>query len=161
MSAALEAGDSGGPLLTSDGKVIGLDTAASVGYGFQEMSSSDGYAIPINKALAIAKKIETGAKSAAVHVGGTAFLGVTVAPADYDTTGVVISGVLSGGSASVAGLTAGDIITAIGGHSVSSPATLESIVLNSKPGARASVTYLDPSGTTRTTTVTLASGPPQ
>src|SRR5438270_7086965 len=49
--AALQPGDSGGPLLTANGKVIGMDTAASTGFGFQAASVSDSYAVPINTAL--------------------------------------------------------------------------------------------------------------
>ena len=55
-----------------------MDTAASLGYGCQQSATSDGYAIPINKALSIAQQIESGDISATVHVGGTAFLGVEV-----------------------------------------------------------------------------------
>src|SRR5579884_4356626 len=72
----LQAGDSGGPLLNAAGKVVGMDTAASVsGYGFQQIAASDGYAIPINKAISIAKQIQGDKASATIHVGATAFLG--------------------------------------------------------------------------------------
>ena len=78
-NAAVQPGDSGGPLMNAAGQVVGMDTAASAGNGFEQAATSDGYAIPINKALAIAVRIMRGNASAAIHIGGTAFLGVEVA----------------------------------------------------------------------------------
>ena len=74
-NAALQPGDSGGPLLNSAGRVVGIDTAASSSSPFAS-ASSDGYAIPIGKATTIAKQIVSGKSSATVHIGATAFLGV-------------------------------------------------------------------------------------
>jgi S1-C subfamily serine protease len=58
-SAALQPGDSGGPLVDAQGKVIGIDTAASIRFRFRRAQStgSASYAIPINQALEIARKI--------------------------------------------------------------------------------------------------------
>ena len=81
-NAALQPGDSGGPLLNGSGKVVGMDTAASTGSGFGFAAynrSTDAYAIPINTAMTIAKQIVAGTGSATVHIGGTAFLGIDVA----------------------------------------------------------------------------------
>jgi len=55
----------------------------------------------------------------------------------------------------------GDVITAISGHSVSSPAAVSALVLTKKPGAKITVAYVDLSGATHTVSVTLGSGPPQ
>jgi S1-C subfamily serine protease len=158
-NASLQPGDSGGPLLTQSGKVIGIDTAASTGNGFgpYAAASNDGYAIPIRKAKAIATQIEAGASSATVHIGATAFLGVEVESTDgYD----MIAAVVPGGPADSAGLAPGDVIMAVGGHSVSSPTALTSLLFSKKPGDRITIAY-DRDGTTETTTVTLGSGPPQ
>jgi S1-C subfamily serine protease len=162
--AGLEPGDSGGPLFNASGKVVGMDTAASV---FQDVVSSDGYAVPINRATRIAKLIVTGKSSATVHIGGTAFLGVSAASTDavpgYDYTqpGAVVAEVVPGGPADSAGLASGDLITAIDGHAVASPAAVGSLVLAQKPGATVTVGYVDPNGTSRTANVKLGSGPPQ
>ena len=168
--AALQPGDSGGPLLNANGKVIGLDTAASTSFGFRVAAASDSYAIPINTATAIAGQIESGKASSAVHIGLTPFLGVQIATTvanggfGYGGTaraGGLIAGVVTGGPAASAGLTAGDLITATNGHTVFSPSTITSLILSKKPGAKITVAYADQSGTSRVTTVTLGSGPPQ
>jgi S1-C subfamily serine protease len=162
-SAALQPGDSGGPLLDGAGRVVGMDTAAAttVGYGFQATAASDGYAIPIGKALAVAKQITAGRSSATVHVGATAFLGVQVASAAYDGSGAVIAAVVPGGPADAAGLVPGDVITAVGGKTVSSPGALSTLLLAMKPGTKLAITFVDQTGATGTTQVTLGSGPPQ
>jgi S1-C subfamily serine protease len=166
--AGVQPGDSGGPLLNSKGQVVGMDTAASSGFGFQNVSAADAYAIPIAKALTIAHAISSGKASATVHVGATAFLGIevqSVNAAGYgggaSASGALIAGVVSGGPAASAGLAAGDVITAIGGHTVSSPSAVSALVLTKKPGAKITVAYVDRSGASQTTTVTLGSGPAQ
>jgi S1-C subfamily serine protease len=72
-------GDSGGPLVSTAGKVIGMDTASSS----DVMASQEnvGFAIPINKAMAIARVIIAGRPGAGVRVGATGFAGVLVASA--------------------------------------------------------------------------------
>jgi S1-C subfamily serine protease len=149
-NAPIQAGDSGGPLYGSSGTVIGMDTAASSG------GATQGYAIPIATAEAIAKQIESGVDDATIHQGLPGFLGVSV----QDTTGGAgIAGVLSGGPADTAGITAGDVITSVGGTSVGSAADLSSVMAGYDPGDRVPVTWTTTSGTTQTATVTLATGP--
>jgi S1-C subfamily serine protease len=170
-NAALQPGDSGGPLLASSGKVIGMDTAASTGSGFgfaDYNSSTDAYAIPINSATAIARQIVSGISSATVHIGGTPFLGIEVggfqtspfAGGNGATAGVVVAGTVSGGSAASAGLTEGDVITAVDGKAVSSSSGLQSLILAHKPGDSVNVAFTDAYGQSQTATVTLGSGPP-
>ncbi len=162
-NAALEPGDSGGPLLDSAGRVVGVDTAASVSSAYASSRATQGYAIPINTAVKIAKQIVAGKASATVHIGSTAFLGIQVG-ADrgyYGTDGAPIVGIFIGGPAENAGLVAGDIITSINGTTISSPETLEAAVLQLKPGQKIVVNYTDSFGQAQSTTVTLTTGPPQ
>ena len=160
-NAAVRPGDSGGPLLNSSGQVIGMDTAASAGNDVAQTTTNDGYAIPINNAMSIARQIESGNGSGTVHIGGTAFLGVESTANSYPGSGAVISAVVPGSAAEAAGLSAGDLILSVGGHTISSPDQLSAIVLTQKPGASISAVYLDQSGATQTTNLTLASGPPR
>src|SRR5438093_6204630 len=168
-NAGIEPGDSGGPLVNSQGRVVGMDTAASSVFGFQDVSATDAYAIPIAKALTIANAISSGRASATVHIGATAFLGIEVQSVDAlgygyggeSVSGALIAGVVSGGPAASAGLAAGDVVTAINGRTVSSPAAISALVLTKKPGAKIRVAYLDQSGASQTASVTLGSGPAQ
>jgi S1-C subfamily serine protease len=168
-NAGVQPGDSGGPLVDSRGQVVGMDTAASTGFGFQSVSATDAYAIPIAKALTIAHTISAGKASATVHIGATAFLGVQVESLDAagfgfgnaSGSGALVAGVVSGGPAAAAGLAAGDVITSIDGRTVSSPTTISAVVLTKKPGTKIKVTYVDQSNTSHTTTVTLGTGPAQ
>jgi S1-C subfamily serine protease len=161
-SASLEPGDSGGPLMNAAGKVIGMDTAASVGSsGFRQVSAGDGYAIPIDKAITIAKQITSGKATPTIHVGATAFLGLELAPSGYDGSGALVAAVVPGRSAAAAGLVPGDVITAFAGHAISTPSALTAVVMTEKPGARLSITYADEEGESTTTTLTIGSGPPQ
>jgi S1-C subfamily serine protease len=157
-NAAVRPGDSGGPLLNSSGQVIGMDTAASASNDVAQTTTNDGYAIPINNAMSIAKQIESGNGSGTVHVGGTAFLGVEYS---YSGSGAVISAVVPGSGAEAAGLSPGDLILSVGGHTISSPVDLSNVVLTQKPGASISAVYVDQTGSTQTTNLTLASGPPR
>jgi S1-C subfamily serine protease len=75
------------------------------------------------------------------------------------TTGVTIAGTVSGSPAASAGLGQGDTITAIGGQSVNSAEDIAHSLVKYHPGNSVSVTWVDQSGQSHTTTVTLASGP--
>ena len=71
-------GDSGGPLASTAGKVIGMDTAAATGSFADGQGTDVGFAIPINRAMTIARQIIAGQSSSSVTIGSTAFLGVLV-----------------------------------------------------------------------------------
>ena len=89
-NADIQPGDSGGALVNTSGQVLGIDTAASAGFSFQsndQSSGTQGFAIPIDTALTIARQIVAGNASSTVHIGTTAFLGVEVSPAGSSSTG--------------------------------------------------------------------------
>jgi S1-C subfamily serine protease len=72
-------GDSGGPLVSAAGKVIGMDTASSS--DIMASQQNVGFAIPISKAMTIAREIIAGKPRTGVRVGATGFVGVLVASA--------------------------------------------------------------------------------
>ena len=127
-NAPIQPGDSGGPLTNTHGQVIGIDTAGSSGSTqlSSATSATQAFTIPINNALTIAHQIEAGTSSAAMHIGSTAFLGIEVAsgsqtPGIPASSGAQIAGVTQGSAAAAAGLAAGDTITSLAGHSITSP----------------------------------------
>jgi len=156
INADIQPGDSGGPLVNTAGKVVGIDTAASSNFSFQS-TSTQGYAIPINAALAIAHQIESGGASSTVHVGPTAFLGVEVVAGSQ--SGALLEGVVGGSPAASAGLAAGDVITSLGGNTVSSPASLTTLMESHHPGDRVEVGWTDTAGNHHGAMVRLTTGP--
>jgi S1-C subfamily serine protease len=158
-------GDSGGPLLNSAGAVIGMNTAGTTGYVSRSSASTQAYAIPIAKALSVARQIDAHTTTTRIHIGATSFIGVQIASAlrngDFTTPGAVIAGVLRGSPAASAGLAPGDTITAIDGHTLTSPTSITAAILAKKPGTKVTIRVTDQSGAARTATVTLASGPAQ
>jgi S1-C subfamily serine protease len=75
-NADIQEGDSGGPLSTTSGKVIGMDTAASTGSVGNQTTT--GFAIPIDRALNIAHQIIDGRASSTIKIGASGFMGVLV-----------------------------------------------------------------------------------
>lgn len=182
-NADIQPGDSGGALVNTSGQVLGVDTAASAGFSFQsnnQSSGNQGYAIPINTALALARAIEAGAGSSTVHIGETAFLGVEISPTGSSSgsnaggffggnsgntgssaSGASIASTVTNGPAQEAGLAGGDVITSFGGKTISSSNDLTNAIGLYHPGDKVTVGWTDSSGQTHTATVQLSSGPPQ
>ena len=75
------------------------------------------------------------------------------------SSGVTISGTLSGSPAANAGLANGDTITSVAGQSVSSASDISQILVKYHPGDKISISWVDGSGQSQTATVTLANGP--
>ena len=159
--AGVEPGDSGGAVLDGNGRVIGMTAAASFQLGSRS-TSSDGYAIPINRALSIARQIERGDSSASIHIGATPFLGISANTRPFgDAGGVAVAGVNEGSPAARAGLTAGDLIVSFNGNAVPTYSKLVSRLLRWHPGDKVRLAWVDGFGTRASATVTLTSGPPQ
>ena len=158
VNAPIQPGDSGGPLADASGRVIGIDTAASAGRGWRTRTGTgEGFAIPIDHALAVAHQIEQGQPSDTIHTGTTGFLGVALDPS---TTAAVVDGVEPGSPAEGAGLAAGDTITAVDGQPVDSADTLSTLTKRHHAGDTVRVSWTDQTGRHHTAPVTLAAGPP-
>jgi S1-C subfamily serine protease len=152
IAADVEAGDSGGPLYDAEGEVLGMDTAAA-------STGGQAYAIPIGTALSIADQIASGVDDATVHQGNPAFLGISVLSTTTSTGGAAVAGVVADGPADQAGLAAGDVITAIGGTTVTSADDVTTALAGHEPGDQVPVTWTDSTGQSQTAMVTLATGP--
>ena len=168
--ADIQAGDSGGPLVNGSGQVLGMDTAGSQYIQIASEAQGGGFAIPIATATAIVSEILRGSSSNSVHVGPTAFLGILVAGSDGggpgglgpgSGSGVPIAAVISGLPAADAGLAEGDVITSVGGYTVSTQPGLEQLMMTDFwPGEVVTVQFTDDAGQPQSVTLALASGPP-
>lgn len=161
IDADVVSGDSGGAVLDFSGAVVGVTTAASSG-----SSNISGYAITIDRALAIADTILAGTDTDTVTIGYPAFLGVQMGQqpgrpgTSVATTGAQVAGVIDGTPAQQAGLVAGDTITALDGVAVGSADALSELLAAHQPGDQVTVTWTSgTTGASRTATVTLIAGP--
>jgi S1-C subfamily serine protease len=157
-SALLVPGDSGGPLLDATGRVVGIDAAGSAQNAFSD-ATGQGYAIPFNKAISLVKQIEAGQASALVHIGKTAFIGMSVGEANAG--GLTVQSVVSGMPAAQAGLDQGYVIVSIDGKTLSTVAQLRNALFAHHPGDTVALAYVDPLGNQGTAQIVLADGPPQ
>jgi S1-C subfamily serine protease len=160
VDANIQSGDSGGALVNSNAQVIGVDTAASTGYqlsGRRSAAQAQGFAIPINQAIQIAHQIVGGTASNTVHIGQTAFIGVSVA--DASGRGAQIGKLVQGGPAEKAGLNVGDIITAVNGQPIDSATGLTSTMDTHHPGDQLTLTIVNASGAQQNVNVTPVNGP--
>lgn len=148
FAAPVRAGDSGGPVVSGSGQVVGVTTAASV--NFRMGPGGKGFAIPINDAMNVVGQIRAGVRSDSVHIGPPTLLGVGVRTAPRDVPGVLIHEVMSGGPASQAGLMPGDIIITLDGVALNTTNTLTSVLDRHYPGEVLDLTWIDGLGQVRT-----------
>lgn len=139
--AEINLGNSGGPLIDLDGKVIGVNVATDVG------GKSLGFAIPINDVKPIIKTANSehrivrprlGVRYIALNVDTAEQLGVA------ETRGVLIKGgesnappaVVPNSPAARAGLRNGDIILEVDGKKITEEDTMAQLISNYRPGQR-------------------------
>ena len=141
--AAVNPGNSGGALINTDGKLIGINAAIASPTGTYAGYS---YAIPVN----ITKKVvDDLIKYGTVQRG---YIGVQYAPASdmsaeekkanglpESAWGVYITDVQSSGAAAVAGIKKGDILTSINGVTISSGPEMQEQIARFKPGDKVNI----------------------
>lgn len=155
--AAINSGNSGGPLCNSNGEVIGITNMKLVTSGVEGM----GFAIPIEEASTFADKIINGESIARPYLG-VAMYDVSNSYYAYAfknsstnlTDGVGISEVVKDSPAEKAGLKAGDTIIGIDNDTIKDTATLRYKLYKHKEGDVVKITYVR-NNKTLTTKVTL------
>lgn len=156
--AAVNSGNSGGALIDSRGRLIGINTAI---WSKSGDNAGIAFAIPINMAMAIADQLR---RNGTVRRGR---IGVTVGPVTREaagtgsTRGALLAEVAQGSPAEKAGLRAGDIVTEIEGRQIEGPGNLTAIFGTLEPGKTVSLTYRRGSQTARTNVTVEAPQPVQ
>lgn len=143
--AAINSGNSGGPLCNSNGEVIGITSLKLVSDGVEGM----GFAIPIEAALAKAEQIIAGELTDQPYLG-ISMVDLTKAYyiPQYNrliqdsglTSGVIVSTVEKNSAAEKAGIKSGDIIIAIEGEKVTNIAYLRYYLYQHKIGDKVKIT---------------------
>jgi putative serine protease PepD len=156
--AAINPGNSGGALVDCAARLVGVPTAGATVPDPQGNGGGGsigiGFAIPVDYALRIAGELI--AKGSITH----AYLGLraTALPEGGDQAGLFVVAVSSGGPAQVAGLRAGDVVTALDGVQVTDVDQLDTLSVTKRPGDTVRVTYRR-AGATADPSLTLGSLP--
>ena len=143
--AAINHGNSGGPLVDLAGEVIGINTLVVRNTDGGDVAEGLGFAIPVNTAQAIAQQI--------IQKGYFArpYMGISYQPIDPNIAarynlpaqwGVYVTDVESGSPASEAGLQQGDIITKIGDVTLDETHTYVNTLFTFKPGDQITLNVL-------------------
>jgi putative serine protease PepD len=144
--AAINHGNSGGPLLNAQGQVIGVNAQIKSDSGGNE---GVGFAIPSSTVKSVASQLVANGK--AVH----AYLGVSI---DSSAPNARLADVQDNTPAAKAGLKKGDVITAVNSTTIATGDDLSRAIDAHKPGDEVSVTYKR-GGSEHTVTVTLGTRP--
>jgi putative serine protease PepD len=152
--AALNPGNSGGPLLDAQGQVIGVNS--QIYSDTQDTASSTagntglGFAVPSNTVQQVVAQLRNGG-----HVTH-AWLGVKVG--DATAGGAVIATVNNGGPAASAGLRQGDVVRAVDGSAIADSAALTAAIDGHRPGDHVTL-QVRRGSTTQSKQVTLGTRP--
>jgi S1-C subfamily serine protease len=161
--AAINHGNSGGPLINASGQVIGLNTLGVRDDNAQGLN----FAIPINKAKQVAGTLVSKGNGAVIST--RSYLGVQVdalnasKAAQYGTKltqGAYVVVVEPGTPAEKAGLKKGDVITAVNGTKLDNKTALSDVLSTLNVGDTATLT-VDRNGSAQTLTATLVERPAQ
>jgi len=122
--ATTEPGNSGGPVITEDGRVVGVHYAGGDLYGNGVIRR---FAIPAELAIDVVEVLSQGQDQDSIGINGTAVAGENLA-------GIWVSGVRAGSPASDLGIEAGDVVLSLGGRDVVSQDDLDRYGFATKSG---------------------------
>ncbi len=155
--AAINFGNSGGPLLDAAGRVVGINTAINRG----GLAEGIGFALPINMAKSAMDQLRATGKVRRGYIGIT-MTDVNDLMREYvglsDKNGVYVQSVAEDGPAAKAGIQPNDIIRKVGGETIRNGRDLLGRVASRKPGDRIDLQVLR-DGRTQNYTLTLAERP--
>jgi serine protease Do len=144
--AAINSGNSGGPLLNSLGEVIGMNTLIFTGNSFASGNIGLGFAIPINKVKGIADKLKKDGKIERNYDIGLRIQTVDRNVLQYfklkDVRGVIVVSVDNGSPADKEGIKAEDIITSLNGEKISSDSDFWGLITEMNTGDKLKLTIL-------------------
>jgi putative serine protease PepD len=146
--AAINHGNSGGPLLDSQGHVIGI--TSQIQGGTVDANVGVGFAVPSDTARSVAQQLIVHGKAEHPWIGARLQLA---------RNGVLVAAVVPGSPAAKAGLE-GDVIVAIDGKTVHTPADLADAVASRKPGDVVRLEVIR-GGAREVVSVTLGNAPQQ
>ncbi len=144
--AAINPGNSGGALFNMNGELVGINSNKLMSSSVEGM----GYAIPVNEASPIINQLMNQDELVALPEEEQSSIGITGMDIDDNTLsgtnvripkGVYIQEVYPQGTADIAGLKRGDIITEIDGNSVISMAELQRYMASIPKGTETTITY--------------------
>jgi len=161
--AAINPGNSGGALVDCDGRMVGVNTAIRTAADEAGVAGGGsigiGFAVPVDTVRAVTEELrETGSVDHPSFGMATAELSPSAAARFAVPAGLVVTGLVPGGSAEAAGLAVGDLIVQIGEHTGPDEATVARIAVEAETGDEQQVTLLR-SGERRVVTVTLRPDP--
>jgi len=141
--AAINGGNSGGPLVNSRGQVVGMNTLIYTG-GQSSTYIGYGFAIPINKVKKIVSDLKKKGKVTRDVAWGFEAQPVDARIARYfgmrEVRGIIVSEVVNGGPADKAGIKVGDIITEANGDRINSEQDFLGILIDASPGEKLDLT---------------------
>jgi len=132
--AAVNPGNSGGPVLNAQGQVVATVDQIATGSSGVDQGSGVGFAIPIDSVKAELPQLEAG--KIVMHP----YLGVALQEAAINQHGAQVQSVSSGSPAAVAGIKAGDLITAFDATTVIGPSQLVADLDALNPGDKVTLT---------------------
>jgi S1-C subfamily serine protease len=151
--AAMNPGNSGGPILDARGRVVGIADQIATGGSGTDSSTGVGFAVPIDLVRGELAGLEAGRTPVHAELG----VGATDASAG-GTPGALVESVQAGGPAAAAGVRTGDLIVALGGRHVDGVNGLIAAVAAERPGERSELDVIR-GATHRALTVTMGREP--